>query len=65
MSSNPGRLITIYKFSSLFSSTWSQAMTQKTIVFGFKATGIFPLDGRAIHVLGSDLLSNTPTADLA
>lgn len=65
MSSNPGRLITIYQFSSLFSSAWSQAMTQKTIVSGFKATGVFPLNRRAIHVPGSDSLSSTPTAVLA
>ena len=65
MSSNPGRLITIYQFSTLFLSAWSKVMTPKTIVSGFKATGVFPLDQRAIHVPGNDSLSSTPTAVLA
>ncbi|CAI7996987.1 Tigger transposable element-derived protein 6 [Geodia barretti] len=65
MSANPGRLITIYQFSSLFSLAWSRAMTPQTIVSGFKATGVFPLNRRAIHVPGYDALTNTPTAVVA
>ena len=63
---NPGSVVTIYQFSQLLSIAWSQAMTQWTIMSGFKATGIFPLNWYAITVPGEcPRLSNTPTAILA
>ena len=66
MSSNPGRVVTIYQFSQLLSIAWSQAMTPRTIMSGFKTTGIFPLNRYAITVPGErPRLSNTPTAILA
>ena len=65
MSANPGQLITIYQFSSLFSLAWLRAMTPQTMVSGFKATGVFPLNRRAIHVPGNDALTNTPIAVVA
>ena len=40
-------------------------MTPQTMVSGFKATGVFPLNRRAIHVPGNDALTNTPTAVVA
>lgn len=65
MSANPCRLITIYQFSSIFSSAWEKAMIPQTIISGFKATGVFPLNRRAISIPGVNPLNNTPTAILA
>ena len=65
MSSNPGRVVTIYQFSQLLPIAWSQAMTPRTIMSGFKATGISPLNQYAITLPGErPRLSNTPTAIL-
>ena len=43
-----GREITIYDFSKLFSEAWSQSMTLKNVAAGFKVTGVFPFNRRAI-----------------
>ena len=41
-------------------------MAPQTIISGFKATGVFPLNRRAIKVPGNDqALTNTPIAVLA
>ena len=66
MSSNPSSVVTIYQFSQLLSIVWSQAMTPRTIMSGFKATSIFLLNWYAITLPGEcPRLSNTPTAILA
>ncbi len=66
MSANPGKIVTLYQFSSLFSATWAKAMVPKTIASGFKAAGVFPLDRRAIKIPGENpAVTNTPTAVLA
>ena len=63
---NPSRVVTIYQFSQLLSIAWNQAMAPRTIMSGFKATGIFPLNRYAIMLPGKrPRLSNTPTAILA
>ena len=48
LAKHPGRVITRYDFSALFSDTWMNAMTVKNILSGFKVTGIYPLDRNAI-----------------
>ena len=66
MSSNPGKSVTIYQFSELFSKAWRQAMTPGNIVSGFRATGAFPVDRRAIVLPGERVWpSGTPTTRLA
>ena len=66
MSTNPGKIVTIYQFSLLFSAAWARAMTPKTIMSGFKATGIVPFNRRAIKIPGEILAhTSTPTAVLA
>ncbi len=37
---NPGKMITLYNFSQLFSEAWQGAMGMKTISNGFKVTGV-------------------------
>ena len=51
-SQNPGRVVSIYDFSALFSEAWSQSMTVKNITSGFKVTGIYPVGRCAVQVPG-------------
>ena len=41
---NPGKLITLYNFSPLFSKAWMKSMTIINIMAGFSTTGIFLTD---------------------
>ncbi len=65
---NPGKLITKYQFSPLFSEAWGKALTHGNILSGFRRSGVFPLNPAAIHVpedptLNQPLiLSNATTA---
>ena len=42
--SHPGKVITRYTFSSLFSRAWMSSMTAANSIAGFQTTGIYPLD---------------------
>ena len=44
---NPGKVVTRFQFSSLFSSAWSRAMTRGNIISGFRVCGIYPLNADA------------------
>ena len=65
MSSHPGKRVTIYNFSELFSQAWFQAMIPRTIMSGFRATGVYPFNRRAISIPGVEGSIGTPTAKLA
>ena len=39
---NPGRVVSRFDFSALFSEAWKRAMSQKYILAGFRTTGIYP-----------------------
>lgn len=41
---NPGRVVTRYTFSELFSQAWMQSMNMGNIISGFRCTGIYPVD---------------------
>ena len=45
---NPGKVVSIYDFSYLFSQAWFQSMTITNIMSGFRVTGVFPVDRNAI-----------------
>lgn len=47
---NPGKEVTRYDFSTLFSDAWSKSMTVSNISSGFKVTGVFPFNKHAIHL---------------
>ena len=47
-STNPGRAITRYDFSSIFSEAWIETMTPRNIISGFRTTGVFPMNRQAI-----------------
>ena len=46
-SRNPGRVITRYDFSSLFSLAWIESTTPKNILAGFRVTGVHPLNRKS------------------
>ena len=46
---NPGRVVSRYDFSHLFSEAWMLAMSQKNIRAGFSATGVYPFNPRKVQ----------------
>ncbi len=67
MSSHPGKIVTIYQFSQIFAAAWANGMQPRTICSGFRATGIYPLNRRAITIPGEHHArsTSTPTAVIA
>ena len=47
MANNPGKVVTRFQFSELFSRAWTEAMVPRNIFAGFKAAGVYPLDSAA------------------
>ena len=47
MANNPGKVVTRFQFSELFSHAWAEAMVPHNICAGFKAAGVYPLDSAA------------------
>lgn len=41
---HPGRVMTRFQFSRIFSAAWFKGMTSQNVIAGFKTTGVFPLD---------------------
>ena len=53
--SHPGKVVSNYNFSKLFSKAWMESMTCTNIVAGFHTTGIFPVNrekelGSSVHL---------------
>ena len=48
LASNPGRVITKFPFSYLFSDAWCKGMSINNIVSGFRNTGVCPINPNAI-----------------
>ena len=49
MAENPGKRVTRFNFSQLFSLAWMQAMTMKNIVSGFRVTGVYPVNRKVVE----------------
>ena len=47
---NPGRIITKYQFSPLFSDAWYKAIKPANIIGGFRGVGIYPFNSAAITI---------------
>ena len=47
---NPGRLITRFQFSTLFSQAWSAAVSPANVIAGFRTCGVYPFNPSAICV---------------
>ena len=58
--SNPGKTVSRYDFSKLFSSAWYEAMTMVNITSGFKVTGVCPFDRNAFKLPGETFTSFRP-----
>lgn len=54
MAANPGKVVTIYQFSKLFSAAFTRAMTRENIVSGFKKSGVYPVNRHAISIPGKE-----------
>ena len=46
--SHPGRVITKYYFSELFSKAWLRTVVPANIISGFKCCGVYPFNPRAV-----------------
>ena len=44
---NPGRTVTLYEFSRLFSKAWFKALTMENIISSFRITGVCPFNRSA------------------
>ena len=51
---NPGRVITRYQFSGLFSQAWMESMTMRNITAGFRVTGIYPVNREVFSFPGEE-----------
>jgi len=45
---HPGRVITKYQFSSLFSNAWGKALMPLSIISDFKCTGVYPFNPQIV-----------------
>lgn len=50
MQNNPGRVVTKYQFSSLFSASWYKAIRPENLISGFRNVGICPFNSDAIKI---------------
>ncbi len=57
MFKNPGRVVSKFQFSQLFSGAWSKGMSNSNITMGFRNTGIYPFSRDA-------LLKKLPTSEV-
>ena len=60
---NPGRVVTLYEFSYLFSKAWFKALTMENIVAGFRVTGVCPFD-RSVACCDDDTFSSFAATSL-
>ena len=49
MAENPGKRVTRFNFSQLFSLAWMKSMTMKNIVGGFRVTGVYSVNRSVIE----------------
>jgi len=49
---NPGKVITRFQFSGLFSQAWAKAISPANIIAGFRTCGVFPFNPKAIKIPG-------------
>ena len=54
---NPGKVVTVHCFVSLFAKAWTKSMTMKNIMASFRTTGIFPLDRNKVLSLVNSVIS--------
>ncbi len=68
MSHHPGKVVTVYQFSELFASAFTEAFTPRNIVSSFRVSGVFPPNRKAIPIPGIQEVNkcqSTPTSKIA
>ena len=50
LTNNPGSVVTKLQFNSLFSQAWYRSIQPEKIMFGFRKTGICPLNKSAVRI---------------
>ena len=50
MSEHPGRVVTKFQFSALFTRAWGRSMTMANVTAGFRVTGIYPLNRNVLSL---------------
>ena len=55
---NPGKVITKYDFSPLLHETWNNTMILTDIVAGFRRSGIYPINPKALDYGASKSMSH-------
>ena len=55
---NPGRVISRYDFSTLFSQVWMKAMSMSNIISSFRTTGIYPFSRKVVDNLAREKFSS-------
>ena len=61
---NPGKLVTRYQFSALFSEAWLRSMTVANITGGFRVTGVYPVNRDALSLPSPECESLTKQTGL-
>ena len=65
MKKNPGKVVSRYSFSKIFSEAWMKSMTIRNIMSGFRVTGVYPVNRNALKVAEAPSESLAATAGLA
>ena len=60
---NPGRIVTKFQFSSLFSTAWYKAIKPENLISGFRKCGICPFNSKAIVVSEIPQREDLPTTE--
>ena len=64
VSTNPGKMVTRFHFSRLFSEAWLHSMTVANITAGFRTTGIYPLNRAVVSLPSPECVSLTKQTGL-
>ena len=59
---NPGKVITRFQFNEIFSKAWMRGMTMRNVINGFKTTGVFPFNPKALIPEESEPMSFNPSS---
>ena len=54
LQANPGKIITKFNFTALFSRAWIKAVTLGNVIAGFKTCRVYPFNPKAIEVSKDD-----------
>ena len=51
LQANPGKIITKFNFTALFSRAWLQAVTPGNVIAGFKTCGVYTFNPKQLRCL--------------